>query len=66
MIESLIKALIYILVLAACVFLVLWVMSIVGLALPAVIIKIIWAIFALICVLVLFRLLRPHAGNWLP
>ncbi len=66
MIEAVIRALIYILVLAAAVFLVLWVMSIIGVALPVMVVQIIWAIFALVCVLVLFRLLRPHAGNWLP
>lgn len=66
MVEAVIRALIYILCLVACVFLILWVFSSIGIGLPAMVVKIIWIIVALLALLVLFRLLRPHAGNWLP
>ncbi len=66
MVEAVIRALIYILCLVACVFLVLWVFASVGIALPAMVIKIVWIIVALLCLLVLFRLLQPYAGNYLP
>lgn len=66
MVEAVIRALIYILCLVLCVFLVTWVLASVGLVLPAMVIKVLWIIVALLAILVLFRLLRPHAGNWLP
>ena len=66
MVEAVIRALIYILCLVACVFLILWVFASIGIGLPVMVIKIVWIIVALLCLLVLFRLLRPHAGNYLP
>jgi uncharacterized membrane protein len=66
MVEAVIRALIYVLCLVACVVLILWVLSSVGIVLPAMIIKIIYIILALFCLLILFRLLRPHMGNYVP
>lgn len=66
MIEAVIRALIYVLCLVACVFLVVWVLAEIGLGIPPMVVKILWIIVALVAILILFRLLRPHAGNWLP
>ncbi len=66
MLEAVIRALISICVVVLCIFLIIWVLSALGLALPAMVVKIIWIIAALICILILFRLLRPFAGGWLP
>jgi hypothetical protein len=66
MIEAIIRALIGLCLLVAGVFLILYVVAAIGLALPAMVVKIIWIIVALIALLWIFRLLRPYAGNWLP
>lgn len=66
MIEAVIRFLIGLCVLVAAVWLVLWVLGSIGVALPLVIVRIIWIIVALIALLMLFRLLRPYSGNWLP
>lgn len=66
MIESVIRFLIGICLLVAAVYLVLWVLTAIGLLIPAMVVKIIWIVVALIALLWLFRLLRPYAGNWLP
>ncbi len=66
MIEAVIRALIYVCCLALVFVLVVWVLGTIGVAIPAAAIKILYVIFGLICILVLWRLLRPHAGNWLP
>ena len=66
MIEAVIRFLIGLCLLVAAVFLVLWVIAAIGLAIPAMVVKILWIVVALIALLWLFRLLRPYAGNWLP
>lgn len=66
MIEAVIRALIGLCILIACVFLVLWVLAQLGIALPAMVVKVIWIVVALIAILYIVRLLRPHAGGWLP
>ena len=66
MIEAVIRFLIGLCLLVAAVFLVLWVMSSIGIAIPYMVVKIIWVIVALIAILMLVRLLRPYSGNWLP
>lgn len=63
MIEAVITLLIYICVLALVVYLVIWVLEIVGIALPPKVIQIIWVIVVLIVLLLLVRLLLPHAGK---
>jgi hypothetical protein len=63
MIEAIIYALIYICLLALVIYLILWVLgTVAGVALPPKVIQIIWVIFALVCILILVRLLLPHAG----
>lgn len=66
MIEAVIRFLIGLCLLVAAVYLILWVIGALGLMIPAVVIRIIWIIVALIALLWLFRLLRPYAGQWLP
>lgn len=66
MIEAVIRALIGLCLLVGAVFLVLWVLSSLGIALPAMVVKIVWLVVALIAVLILVRLLRPYVGGWVP
>lgn len=64
MIEAVIYALIYICLLALVIYLIIWVLqTVAGIALPPKVVQIIWIIFALICILILVRLLLPHAGR---
>ena len=65
-IEAVIIALIVIAVLALVVWLVFWVLSSVGVPLPAQVQRIVWIIFALVCILILLRMLLPAAGLRLP
>jgi hypothetical protein len=63
MIESVILSLIYILVIAAVIYIILWILSTVaGVQLPEKVIQIIWIVFALVCLLILVRLLLPGLG----
>lgn len=64
MFVAFIRFLISILVVALCVFLLIWVLGIIGISFPPVVIKIIWAIGALVCLLMLVQFLRPHWGDW--
>ena len=66
MIEAVIYALIYICLLALVIYLVLWVLgTVAGVQLPPKVIQIIWVVFALVCLLILVRLLLPHSGKLL-
>lgn len=63
MIEGIIMALIYLCLLAAAIYLIIWVItSIAGIALPPKVIQIIWIVFVLVCVLFLVRMLLPGMG----
>jgi hypothetical protein len=59
MVESVILLLIYICLVAAVVWLVIWVLGQIGLQLPEMVIKIIWVIAVLIILLLLWRMLGP-------
>jgi len=63
MIEAVIRALIAICVVALAVFLIIWVLGALGLALPAMVVKILYIIAALIAVLILWRILSPVIGG---
>lgn len=64
MIEQTIMFLIWACILAAVIYLVLWVLqTIVGVPLPAKVIQLLWVIFALIVILFLVRLLLPYSGR---
>jgi len=56
MIEALITMLIYICILALVVYLVIWVLGQIGIALPPQVVKILWVIVALVVLLMLVRL----------
>ena len=64
--EALIRALIYLCCVALCFFLVIWVLGMLGLALPIMVITILKVIFVLIAILILVRLFMPFAGSWFP
>lgn len=66
MLEAVIRFLITMCLIALCVFLVIWVLGAIGIVLPAMVVKIIWIIAALVAVLFLVRLLRPYWGNYFP
>lgn len=67
MIEAVIVALIYICVAALIIWLVLYVLnSVMGWAIPAKVVQIIWVIFALLAILWLLRALLPGLGVALP
>jgi hypothetical protein len=62
MIEGIIMALIYIIVVVIVAYIVIWVIGQLGLAIPPQIIKLVWLIVALLCVLLLLRVLLPPLG----
>lgn len=66
MIERVIRALIYLCVIAICYYLILWVLAALGIHIPAQILTIMMVIFALIAILVLIRLFYPFfsSQNW--
>jgi hypothetical protein len=59
MIEAVIMTLIYICLIALVVYLAFWVLSQIGVGLPPQAIKIIWVVVALICLLLILRVLLP-------
>jgi hypothetical protein len=58
-IEAVIRALIYLCVIALCFFLCIWVIGQLGIALPAMVITILKVIFVLVAILILLRLFWP-------
>lgn len=65
MLAAVITMLIYLCLLALVVYLILWVLEAIGLALPAQVIKIIWVIAVLIAILIIVQAL-PGLGLHLP
>lgn len=63
MIEGLITLLIYVCVLALVIYLVIWVLQSIGVPLPAMVIKIMWIIVALVVLLLILRLVLPGLGQ---
>jgi hypothetical protein len=61
--EALIRALLYLCVLAICFFLTLWVLGAIGIAIPAIVVTILKVMFVLIAILILVRLLWPFAAG---
>ncbi len=59
MFENVIMLLIQICLVVAVVYIVLWVLSAVGIELPAMVVKIFWIIVALIVLLLLYRMIAP-------
>lgn len=59
MLSAVIVALIYICIAALIVYLVLWVLQSIGIAIPAMVVKIIWIIFALLVILWLVQAVLP-------
>lgn len=63
LLERVIRALIYLCVVALCFFLCVWVLGMLGIALPAMVVTILKIIFVLIAVLILVRLFMPVVGG---
>ena len=63
MIEAVITMLIYVALICLAVYLVLWVLEQVGLALPPQVVKILWVIVVLIVILLLVRAFLPMIGH---
>ena len=63
MLESIILLLIQICVVALVVYLIIWVLEIVGLSLPPKVIQILWVIVGLIVILLILRILLPGLGH---
>ena len=66
MFEAIIRALITICLFALLAVLVIWVLGVVGIHLPPHVDEIIYVIFGLVCVLILYRILRPVLGQYFP
>lgn len=66
LIERVIRALLYLCVIAICFYLIVWVIGVLGVALPVMVITILKVMFVLIAILILVRLFYPViAGqNW--
>ena len=66
MFGQLIRSLIFICLLALAYFLVMWVLGVIGLALPHIVQTIIGVIFVLVALLILYNLWAPYLGriNW--
>jgi len=66
MIESVILFLIYLCLIVAAFWLILWVLGQLGVPIPAQVVKIGWVIVALVCILILYKLLlAPLIGGHL-
>ena len=63
MIESVSCLLIYICVLALVVYLIIWVLGVIGVALPEKVVQIIWVIVVLIVILMILRVVLPQMGG---
>lgn len=59
LLEAVIRALIWICCVVLAVYLVVWVLGALGLAIPAMVMKVVWVIVVLLCILVLLRVLVP-------
>lgn len=66
LIERVIRALLYLCVVAICFFLIVWVLGQLGIALPLMVVTILKVMFVLIAILVLVRLFYPlvDGANW--
>ena len=67
-VEAVIRALLYLCCIALAFFLCVWVLGVLGVALPYMVINILKVMFVLIAILVLFRLFWPILGSyrWFP
>lgn len=67
-IERVIRALLYLIAIAICYYLILWVLSAIGIHIPPQILTLLMVAFGLIAVLVLVRLFWPYVSGarWFP
>lgn len=62
MVEKVIRALILLVALAICIYLVIWVLGVIGLTIPAAIIPLIWVMAVLVALLILWRAFGGSLG----
>lgn len=62
MIEAVVSALITLCVLAIVVYIILWVLEIIGISPPAKVVQLLWVIVALFGLLLVVKTVLPHAG----
>jgi hypothetical protein len=67
-IERVIRALLYLIGIAICYYLVIWIFAVIGIHIPVEITRLLMAAFGLIAILVLVRLFWPYVsgGRWFP
>lgn len=66
MFEAFIRFLITILLIALCVFLLIWVLGIIGIHIPGMVMNIIYAIAVLVVILIAYRFFSPYLSGWFP
>ncbi len=66
MAEAIIRGLIGLCLLVAAVWLVLYVVGMLGIMIPPMVVTIVWIIVMLIAVLILIQMLRPYIGGFIP
>lgn len=64
LLERVIRALLYLCVIALCFFLIVWVLGVLGVALPYMVVTILKVMFVLIAILVLVRLFYPVLSGY--
>jgi hypothetical protein len=62
--ERIIRALLYLCVIALCFYLILWVLGALGIALPYMVVNILKVMFVLVAILILFRLFWPVVSGY--
>jgi hypothetical protein len=66
MFEAVIKGLIALVIMVIAVYLVIYVLGIIGFTIPAQFIPLLWVIGLLIVILFLYRIVKPLWGSWFP
>ena len=61
--EAVITALVYIVLLAIAMYLIIWVIEIIGLQIPQKVVQLLWVVVVLIAILILVRVFVPSLGR---
>jgi hypothetical protein len=64
MVEAVIRALLYLCVIALSYFLIIWVLGEIGIMIPVMVLHILMVMFVLVAILVLWRLFAPRFNNF--
>jgi hypothetical protein len=63
MFEAIIRALLYICGIVLCYFLIVWVLTEIGITIPVMVLHVLMVMLVLVCILVLYRLFSPWFGG---